>query len=482
MIFMKFIYKGKTYWTLIPLLLIFLVIGLEFYTTFELDIIYYKLEGTLTYNLFLAAVFCLPLLLLPFFAHWKKQLFHKKLLLVGLSVFLIAMNFRLQQAFQISVLFSITVIIYFIFEKKIYRPNLFYVLLFLYFVLEAVSLLWSSNVSLGLSYLMKLSPLAFVPLLFCFFKLSKKDFNMIALFLFRFSMIFAFISVCSWIIESRFLNFPIEKSLAAKKYLIDIYPSYDVVYAWTNKEHPTYNAILLLFSLSIGWYYIFKKGVEDNIGYLEFAFMFFSTFLLAIITASRFMFVLWVIVNIVGLLLSLRKNKKVFLVISSVFIVSGISLLGSFPEKLLSFINDPVRACHYAAAFQSIEENPWLGTGVGGMTKYININNPVYAPLNLRSDDLFNHIHPHNQFVGDMMQTGVLGLILIIFIMGFLFYASIKYRNWLLLINSLMFLLLMNIEMPLMYTSGIFTFTLIFTFLTKIEPKSTIMYDFNKKK
>lgn len=478
---MELILKGKKYWNLIPLLSIFLIVGTVFFKAFTVDIIYYKREEAFSYNMFLGAVLCLPLFLLSLFDHWKKQLFPKKILLVALSFLLIAMNFRLQQAFQASVVFALSVIIYFVFEKKIYRPSLFYVLLFLYFVLDAVSLLWSSNVGLGIGYLMKLSPLAFIPILFCFFKLSRKDFDMIALFLFRFSMIFAVISVCSWIIESRFLNFPLVNSLLGKKYFIASNYCYDVIYAWSNKVHPTYNAILLLFSLSIGWYYIFKKNVEDNIGWLEFSFIVFITFFLAVITVSRFMLVLWVIINVAGVIFSLRHNKKVLTVVSSVIIVAGISIIALFSEKFLSFINDPIRVCHYEAAFQSIEENTWIGTGLGGMTKYINRDNPAYVPLHLSSAVKFNHIHPHNQFVGDLMQTGVLGLILILFIMGFLFYSSIKHRNWLLMINSFMFLCLMNIEMPLMYINGIFTFALIFSLLTKIKPEDTIMFDFKNR-
>ena len=73
---------------------------------------------------------------------------------------------------------------------------------------------------------------------------------------------------------------------------------------------------------------------------------------------------------------------------------------------------DDVRKMHYSAAFEAIKENTWLGTGIGGMTKYINKDNPIYtSPI---STFWAGHYHPHNQAIGDLMQTGILGLLSIV--------------------------------------------------------------------
>ncbi|MFT3752997.1 MAG: hypothetical protein QM800_09020 [Paludibacter sp.] len=478
---MNFIAKEKKYWWLLPLLFTLLIIVLLYSKNISFDLIHFKKEKKLLHDIFILFVVLTPLLLLRFFDNWK-QSDYKKILSTGIASLLISFNFSTHLFFQISSFFAITTIVYFIIEKKVYRPNLFQILLFVYFGICTSSLLWTSNVTLGLKYLRSLTPLVYIPLLFCFFNLSRRDFEMIALFLFRFSIIFAFITICSWIVESRFLNFPLENSLIAKKYSINIYNSYDVVYAWSNQIHPTYNAISLLFSLSVGWYFIFKRNVKDGISYFELIFVIFTTLLIVVISASRFMFVEWVFVNTAGFLYSVRKKRNLFIISTSSVIILGISLLFSFSAKVDSFINDPVRDCHYNAAFQSIKENPLLGTGLGGMTKYINIKNSVYAPLNLQSNAEFPHIHPHNQIIGDLMQTGVMGLITILLILGVLFFYSIKYRNWLLLINTITFLMLMNIEMPLMYLAGIFSFGVILNFLLKKESNSKVLLDFNKNR
>jgi hypothetical protein len=477
---MNFISKQKKYWWLLPMLFTLSIIALIYFKDISLDVIHFKKEKRLFHSIFILLVVLSSLMLLRYYNNWK-QPGHKKLLFVGIASLLIAINFSAHLSFQFSAFFAITTLIYFISEKKIYRPNLFQILLFIYFGICALSLLWTSNVTLGFKYLRDLTPLVYIPLLFSFFKLSKRDFEMIALFLFRFSMIFVFISICSWIVESRNLNFPIENSFTAKKYLINNYNSFDVVYAWSNQIHPSYNAINLLLSLSVGWYFIFKRNVEDNVSYFELAFVILSTLLIVIISASRFMFVEWIIVNITGLLFNMRKKNKLFKTSSFFVIILGVSLMFSFSGKIHSFINDPIRECHYNAAFQSINENTLFGTGIGGMTKYINNDNSVYAPLKLDSAQDFPHIHPHNQIIGDLMQTGVMGLVTILLIIGVLFFYSIKQRNWLLLINSITFLMLMNIEMPLMYINGIFTFVMILSFLLNKETNRHVLYNFNKQ-
>lgn len=477
---MNFIDKERKYWWLLPLLFTLIITALLYFKNISLDVVHFKKEKKLLHDIFMLFVVLTPLLLLRFFDNWK-QSNHKKILLTGIASLLISFNFSTHLFFQISSFFAITTFIYFLFEKKIYRPNLFHILLFVYFGICASSLLWTSNVTLGFKYLRNLTPLAYIPILFCFFRLSRRDFDMIALFLFRFSMIFAFLTICSWIVGSHFLNFPLENSLTAKKYFIDNYNSYDVVYAWSNQIHPTYNAINLLFSLSVGWYFILKRNVKDGISYFELIFSIVTTLLIVTISASRFMFVEWIFVNIAGFLFSVRKKRNLFIVSTSSVVILGISFLFSFSEKVDSFINDPVRECLYNAAFQSIKENPLLGTGLGGMTKYINVENPAFAPLNLQSKQDFPHIHPHNQIIGDLMQTGVMGIATILLILGVLFFHSIKHRNWLLLINTITFLMLMNIEMPLMYLAGIFSFGVILNFLLKKESNSKVLLDFNKQ-
>lgn len=477
---MYFISKNKKYWWVLPLLYTFLIIVLFFLKDIVFNIILYKSRNGFFYNVFIITLICLSTFSLFFYTEWKNKSVQKKILLIGLSLFLITINFRLQLSFQASAIFTLAVLVFFLFEKKTYRPNLFFISLFIYFGICTISLFWSENLKSGITYWREMTPLAFVPILFCFFRLEKNDFTLIALVIFRFATFFAFLSICSWIIQCRFLHFPLLDSLSIKKYNIGEFDSYAVVYSWSSRTHPTYNALILLTSLSFGWYYIFKKNIEDNISYVELAFLVFSTLLITIITASRFQFVGWVIVNVFGVLFVILKKKRLFTLTLSLLTVFLILFTYFKKDTIFSFSEDPIRACHYRAAVEGIKENTLLGTGLGNMTKYVNKNDPAYASLHFTKEYVFWHEHPHNEFLGDFLQTGILGFVSILFVLGTLFYYGFKQRNWLLIINTIIFFILMNIEMPLIYVPGIFYFALFFSFLVSKEGYSNATYKLKK--
>lgn len=457
--------KSQLYWSSLPFIFSIILAFLLFNRSLTFDFFSFKLNHPIIYKVFIYLIIASPLLFLYFSKYWKNQKTHKKLLLASLVILFSGINFKVQHAFQFSFLFMISTLIYYYFERKTYRPNIFYLLLIAYFLIEAISLLWSYNATQGIIYLSKLSPLFIFPLLFSFFKLEKRDFDLVAIAFFRFSMFLIFISLAAWILQSRFLDFSLLKSLTFHKYAISKYFCYEVVFSWSVFKHPTYYSIFLIFSISLGWYYTFKRNIENNITIFEFAFFILSTLLLSIITASRIMLVGVMVVSVIGFLYSIRTNKKIFIASVSFFVISFFSIVSNFSDKIAGFLNDPIRVCFQKVALESIKENTWLGTGLGGMTKYLNAENPIIVPLQI-SKEGFVHFHPHNQFLGDLMQTGVLGILTIFLILGTVFFYGFKQKNWLLLMNGFFMLLVMNIEMPLMYINGIFLFALIFSFLT----------------
>jgi hypothetical protein len=340
--------------------------------------------------------------------------------------------------------------------------------LLMYFATEVLSLIWSLNKPLGINYLGNLAPLAYITVAFCLFKLDKSDFELIIQTAFRFSMIYIFITFCCYIIQSRFLNFNFTNNLLFQKYTIAQYSNLEVLFAWSNFKHPTYIAINLIFSLSAGWYYVNKKNIQNNISYLEMALMVLGTLIFSIISSSRFMLVAWTMINTLGYIYVIRKRKMILIPSLALIVVLGTIGFMKNTEKLVNFSNDIVRSSLQKAAYEGIKEKTWQGTGLGGMTHFINYENPILTPLQIDKNN-FNHFHPHNQFIGDLLQTGILGIISILFIIFAMFYTAYKQSNWLLFINTVFFILLMNIEMPLVYTKGILSFVLTFSLLTSIK-------------
>lgn len=457
--------KIKFNWSILPVILSLLIL-LILISDMSFNIIELKNQKHFVIRSIIYALILSPIFFIQFSDYWKKQELHKKILILTISFLLLAVNFRFQIAFQFSIILALSSIYYLYKERKIYKPNTFALLTIIYFIINAASLLWSSNASEGVKYLLMLTPLLFISIIFSFFRISKTDFELIAILIVRFASLYIFLSISSWIIQSRYLSFPLSDALSFSKYFVEGTPSYDIVFAWSNHMHPTYNAIIILFALSICWYFLSKNELKTKTSIIELLFIAVGALIMSSITGSRYMQLSWVLVNTAGILLVLRRNRKLYAIGASVVLILSIVTTFVLSKKIIQFFDDPVRECHYNAAEAGIIENTWHGTGLGGMTKYINIDHPAYEPMGYNSSSIFPHIQPHNQIIGDLMQTGVFGLLTILLIIITLSVYGFKHKNWILMVFTILFIILANIEMPLMYRSGIFIYAVYLNFIT----------------
>ena len=69
--------------------------------------------------------------------------------------------------------------------------------------------------------------------------------------------------------------------------------------------------------------------------------------------------------------------------------------------------------------------------------------------------------NPHHQFIGDLMQTGIVGVLLSLAMTIYLFVISIKRHNYPLLVFMVIFFMIMQIEMPLYLPKGTMFFWLL---------------------
>ncbi|MBP1677722.1 MAG: hypothetical protein H6Q20_2281 [Bacteroidetes bacterium] len=464
-------YKRLSIGAMIPWMFTLTIVFLFFFNI-SFDAVCFKADNTIYYKIFLVVVASLPLMYLFDFAYFREQLVRKKLLILSLVSLLITLNFVSHTSFLFSIVFGVVVLINFLYDKKIYRPQVFHWLLLIYFAVNALSLLWTKNLNEGLKLLGNISPLVYIPLFFCFFKLNESDFKLIMLMMFRLALFYAFYSVVSWIVTCNACHYAVFPWYISAESTNGFDPVYAFAFGWTNHAHPTYNGFIMLLGLAIGWYYILKREVANKAIFTELIFLIITTFLIAVFTDSRYMQLVWLIVNVSGFLYNIRNKKKLLVVSLFVFAVTAALGVYFFHTKINAFFNDPIRHSLYQAAFQSIHDNTYRGTGLGGMTQYINEDNPFFwrhvkgTPFTLK--------HPHNQVVGDLMQAGILGLISILSIIVYLFYLSYRKRNWLLFIAFLLFFCLMNIESPLVLVRGIFTFALVFCLMVAKPDVKTV--------
>lgn len=416
-------------------------------------------------------IILLPLAWLFLSESWKESDPVRKLLLLGLTTAILTTNYSFRTGILGIVFFSVCSLVFLFKEKKAYKPHVVYYLFALYFLIHLVSLIWTKDIGIGLKRLEVYIPFLVLPVMFCFFQLKKAEIDSILFVFYKGVVILVFLSLCCWVFQSAYYDIPLAEWLTLKKKYINFGERvlvYDVVFAWSNYHHPTYNGIGYLLGLSIAFYFSKTKS-RYKVSLCELFIMIISCLLLVVITQSRTGILNFAIVMFFGIayLLQGRKRTQVLYIISSV--VAGAVLAFFFSHKFYDFIYDPARIQNIDTAIAYIKSNILLGSGVGGTGEIMDSHEFAqslgypFANVNLAN--------PHNQFLGDAMQTGILGLITIILIVVYMFYTAIKQRNWLFFVFQLCFFQLMLIEMPLYLSKGIFYYLLFGCLFLQCKPK-----------
>lgn len=472
-----------------PIIYTILIISVLLFNSAGIDFIGFKNEYHNSHNaLLMFGAIALPLLvLLRSDSSFRGEKNETKLLIFGITSFAVSLHFNNHFNNLFSAVYGVSIVLYLWKQRKFYTPTKLYMFVVFYFIINAISLMWTNNLPDGIGWLQLHFILIYIPLGFCLFRLSKMEYSTITIAFFRWVLFFSVFSVCCWILQSKAFGIPLSEAFTmVKKPFLNKYDPYNIIFAWSNYTHPTFLAVMMMLGLSIGWYNAIKKEVA----LVELVLLIILVLLCSIVTQSRFMIVAWLLINILFIVYWLKTNPKQQGATIVAIVVVAVLVSAFYPNKIKSFFSDNVRSAHYQAAYQAIEENCFWGTGLGGMTKYINGENPIYLPV---KDDVIRRIHapktddeliklrattsidfiglnPHNQPLGDLMQTGVFGLLSILSIAIYLIYNTIKYRNRLLGGFTIVYLLLMMVEMPLMVDKGIFIFAL-FAFLFEAKAR-----------
>lgn len=398
-----------------------------------------------------------PLLFLPFMTWWRAQNTLDKCVTASLAIWCVGATFTRHLAIQSFCLFALFAFIsacknhYFKIHTK------WYYLLFVYFIWHAISLLWMPEFLIGLKHLRIYSLFVFIPLIFSCINLNKTQLNGILVVFARVIMLYTIISLLFWVYKSYQLNVPLSEWIIISKKLIAGSNVYDIVYSWCNYYHPTYNGIVICMALAVSFYKTSSSLKESHIHYLETLFFIFSSLLLIIITQSRMSLVLWGITCFCGIGYLLRNYKLKYLYYLTVIICVFLGThLGE--DRIVTFIKDKQRVQNIKTAFYFIEQHPVLGSGIEGIRAEM-ADHEVAKKLGYpyANVDLGN---PHHQFIGDLMQTGIVGLLLIIAIMSTLAYNVVKQRSWILGMFWIISFILMQIEMPFYLHKGVVFFCL----------------------
>ena len=391
--------------------------------------------------------------------------------------------------------------VHFLYTRKFYPPNKLFYFVFLYALLLFFRTIGTEH---GFHFPDRTLAFYVLPLAFCFFQLSKDTLLKIAEVFFKTTILFLAICVLYWWynflhLDANFIQWITEKTnhlaqmtgwetqatthhslenVVTRDTLI-YYSGYFFVNSWSGFTHPTFVSIILFFGLIVGFYLYYKKNTFLSITKLDLALYIVLCFFVILLMQSR--------VGIVGFLIIICISSLYYLKYRTKFFKLGLLLLFVFGSTALyvtdlsesRFTTDETRDVLRQVSVSYIKENFWWGAGF--RQERIVLQRQAEKMENVLAD-VPPHIldtisYSHNQFLGDTVQFGIWGFIVLMAMLVAIALYAIRSRSYLLQMFLCSMFLIMLIDQPLYIQTGITRFMVFLVFFTAIsEPESRKFY------
>ena len=394
----------------------------------------------------------------------SKDIFYDLFITFATAIMIISLFHSTRTGINITTIYVLLCIIVGVILKKQHAPQPYFYIYIAYFIISAISIIWSNDKQYGLNILMRSTLWLTMPLAFCFINIKQSEYTRLLKIAYFAATIFVLISIITWIYQVRQLETGFAIWFLPGKHGVNDITVYTLIFKWLDYDHPSYNAIGVIFGLIAGLY-LYKQKEISLFNLILFSCL---SFILVWITQSRIGIIMFVATFILCPYMFI-KTKQQFLIFSSILFVCGLCVTYILFGYLGNYFHiDEERAYMFPLYAECIKKVPILGVGLGGMNpeNILNLTGEPYKFLQ------YDHIYPHNQFLGDWMQTGIFGFLCLLAIISYNFYISIKRNNIILFIFMANMLLFMIIEMPFYILKGTTFFVCITCFLLSQDPKS----------
>jgi O-antigen ligase len=335
-----------------------------------------------------------------------------------------------------------------------------------------------------------------LPLVFCFFRLSKKSLLQIAEVFFKMGIIFSAITILYWFynflhLDAGFVEWITKKTgyiaqmtawesqAEAQHYWwentltkdsLTYYSAYFFVSSWSYLHHPTTNSIILLVGLITGFYLYHKKNEFPTISKWDLLLYIVLCLLVIMLLQSRIGVVGFLLIAGITGLYYLRLKIRHFKIGLAIYILLAGASLVILNDKISDFANDDARDAYRRIAVSYIQEHFWWGSGFD--EQQLVLERQAEKMKDVLPPSVYPHInspitHVHNQFLGSIVQYGILGLIVLLAMLTAIAYYAVKNRSYLLQTFLCFIFLFMLIEEGEFLI--ILTFILFFTAISEAK-------------
>ncbi|AXT57357.1 O-antigen ligase family protein [Aquimarina sp. AD1] len=356
-------------------------------------------------------------------------------------------------------------------RKKFVLENKALLLFPLYFIIMLFSLIYTDNIFGGLNLLQRSLSLLLFPVIFLFVKEDASSVRKLFDFLLLGLIISFFINFSIAISHSMSIikgGFSLEISMADLNTFLDAIINgwnYFIGDEFSKLINPSYLSLYILLVLS----YYLKNSLDTKLRTAIVLVLFLYLFLLASIAA-------YMILTVMSLLLIFnisdksRKHTMIIMFLLGILVFVNNPRVFDFYAKVKDFgmtmeyansTSEKARLLSWKSSAELIKEAPLLGYGIGDANDVLI---KKYKELGYIYN-FENKYNAHNQFLQTLLQTGVVGLGVLIFIFVVLAIRMKRSRNefsvFLILFVSLVF------ESMLVRFNGIVFFSIIMPLLLK---------------
>jgi hypothetical protein len=385
-----------------------------------------------------------------------KELFSPYKLLIISLVLLLVFSLNIDLGSWATGLFALCSLIYLIKNKTWHPINKIYYVVFAYALLKIFGTIGTIK---GFRIPDRTLSFFVLPLAFSCFSLKKETCLKILKVFFRGMVIYMAITVVSWLYYKLLFNVDTIDWFTKKLAFFYDIAIYDWVLNWAYFFHPSYVALVLLAGMIAGFYLYYKKSPDAEISRFELGLFLIGYFLTIMILESRIGFVCGFFVLAATGLFYLYLKKNYFKIAFALCILLTIPAVYMTDDLIAGFVSDNIRKTDYTLAVNYVKDHLMWGTG----------HNEQYIALETQAEKMKDVLplidnkksHAHNQFLGEMVQFGIWGLIVLVALLITLFYYAFKMKSYPFLIFLSICFIYMLIEEPLTGQSGI-TRTMVF--------------------
>ncbi len=316
-----------------------------------------------------------------------------------------------------------------------------------YYLYQATGLIGAADMKDALHTLKQQLPFLAMPLAFCCWRPTTKEWGAFLSFAFRLLLVYLSAIVLIYLLLTQYYDQSLMSAFSFDKFYLKtsdlrLIASFHMLF-WTHFMHPTYIFLALstvFIAVAVRQYYYGIRVVST----VEMVYGLVLLFSFVLIMQSRLAMIILPLAILLFIVVRsfVAHEKKLMLLIAFLGILVGGAILNSvFSHR---FFADGERMQMRELAMETIATNPFTGIRLGSM------DNALQARI--VSDVIIKH--PHNQLLADGMQHGVPGMIVLAVFVGGLFFFAYRKRHYELLLFLPILILTMAVESPLTFIRG----------------------------